>query len=97
MKLEGYKISGYDATYRKAVFDVNERGATPESRVLEIAELDSGTTFLIDFNSASEQEQRTGVWRKPTEQDHGKEIRFGSKGIIEQLKYSGRKRRDIND
>ena len=93
MKLEGYKISGYDATYRKALFNVNERGATPESRVLEITELESGTTFLIDFDNANEQERRTGVWRRSSEQDQGKEVHFGSKGFFEKLKYENKKRR----
>ena len=89
MKCEGYKISGYDATYRKALFNVCERG----KRVLEITDLDSGTTFLVDFNGA-ERKRRTSKWRKEEPKQQGTSITFGSKGLFEQLKYSGRKRKN---
>ena len=83
MKLEGYKISGYDATYRKALFNVCERG----ERVLEITDLDSGTTFLIDFDGASESNRRTSKWRNAEPKEQGKTIHFGKAGFFEQLKY----------
>ena len=87
MKCEGYKISGYDATYRKALFNVCERG----NRVLEITDLDSGITFLVDFDSMSGQNRRTSKWRKGEPREQGTSISFGSKGLFEQIKYSGRK------
>ena len=87
MKCEGYKISGYDATYRKALFNVCERG----NRVLEITDLDSGITFLVDFDSMSGQNRRTSKWRKDEPREQGTSISFGSKGLFEQIKYSGRK------
>lgn len=90
MRAEGYKISGYDATYRKALFNVCERG----NRVLEITDLDSGTTFLVDFDSISEQNRRTSKWRKDEPKEQGTSITFGSKGLFEQIKYSGRKQKN---
>ena len=86
MKLEGYKISGYDATYRKALFNVCERG----NRVLEITDVESGTTFVVDFNGA-DRKRRTSGWQKNEAKGHGISVTFGSKGLFEQLKYSGRK------
>ena len=86
MKLEGYKISGYDATYRKALFNVCERG----NRVLEITDVESGTTFVVDFNGA-DRKRRTSGWQKNETKGRGISVTFGSKGLFEQLKYSGRK------
>ena len=61
MKIEGYKLSGYDATYRKALFNVNERG----NRVLEVTDVDSGITFLLDFESVeNSQKIKTRTWKK---------------------------------
>lgn len=93
MKVKGYKFSGYDATYRKTLFDVRERG----ERVLEITDLDSGTTFLIDFDSAEEQNRRTSKWRKDEPKEQGTSITFGSKGLFEQLMYEGKKRKISKD
>lgn len=59
MKCEGYKISGYDATYQKTVFDVNERNG-----VLEVSDINTGAAFLIDLNDLKEIPRRIGVWRK---------------------------------
>ena len=93
MRAEGYKISGYDATYRKALFNVCERG----NRVLEITDLDSGTTFLVDFDSMSGQNRRTSRWRKDEPKEQGTSITFGSKGLFEQLMYEGKKRKINKD
>ena len=87
MKLEGYKISGYDATYHKAIFNVCERG----DHVLEITDLDSGTTFLVDFNG-SERERRTSVWTERREKKQGQTIHFGRMGFFEELEYNAKKK-----
>jgi len=92
MMFEGYKYSVYDATYRKAMFNVNERGE--ESRVLEITDVDSGQTFIVDFRSGeNERKNSIRTWRKHDQgkERKGKYLHFGSKGILEELKYSGRK------
>lgn len=90
MILEGYKYNQYDATYRKAVFNVIDRGN--ESRVLEITDVESGQTFIVDFgNRDQEYKNRVRTWRKPREKQQGKAIHFGKKGMFEQLKYNERK------
>ena len=93
MKCEGYKISGYDATYKKTTFNVCEKG----ERVLEITDVDSGITFLVDFNGTSEQNRRTSKWRKDEPKEQGTSITFGSKGLFEQLIYEGKKRKISKD
>lgn len=92
MKLEGYKISGYDATYRKALFNVCERG----NRVLEITDVESGTTFVVDFNGA-DRKRRTSGWQKNKTKGQGISVTFGSKGLFEQLMYEGKKRKISKD
>ena len=86
MKCGGYKYSQYDATYRKAMFSVNERG----NRVLEVTDVDSGTTFLLDLNDAERGENSIKSWRKDDTKGHGKSIHFGKAGFFEQLNHSGR-------
>ena len=88
MKCKGYKISGYDATYRKTTFNVIERSGD----VLEITELESGLSFLLDFEGA-DSEHGSGVWRGNNPKGHGVSIVFGSKGWYQQLKYGHRKRK----
>lgn len=86
MKVEGYKISGYDATYRKALFNVTERSES----VLEIMDVESGQTFLLDLTSATGDSRRVRTWRTQDTDRSGTVISFGSKGLFEKLKYSGR-------
>lgn len=90
MRFEGYKISGYDATYRKALFNVVEKGN--KNRVLEVTDLESGTTFLIDFDSASVPNRRTSVWTERREKKQGQTIHFGRMGFFEELEYNSRKK-----
>ena len=90
MKCGGYKYSQYDATYRKAMFSVNERG----NRVLEVTDIESGETFILDFESCVLAEPEIGTWRADNiTESHGLSIVFGSKGIMQQLKYGRRKRK----
>ena len=91
MKIEGYKLNGYDATYRKALFNVNERGV--EGRVLEISDVESGETFLLDLNSTGEDAHRIRSWRKEDLSGHGRSIHFGSAGFLDKIKYSGHKKK----
>lgn len=88
MKCEGYKISGYDATYRKALFNVCERG----NRVLEVTDVDSGTTFLLDLNDAERGENSIKSWRKDDTKGHGKSIHFGRMGFLKELEYNTKKK-----
>ena len=92
MKIEGYKLNGYDATYRKAVFNVNERGN--ENRVLEITEVNSGTTFLLDLESAKLPKSQIRSWRSQDsgKKRHGKELHFGGMGFFKELEYNAKKK-----
>ena len=82
MICEGYKLNGYDATYRKTCFNVIER----EGRVLEITDTESGHTFIVDLSeSENRQKNRLRSWRKREERQehHGTSVTFGNayKGI----------------
>ena len=90
MKIEGYKLNGYDATYRKTLFNVNERGA--EGRVLEISDVESGETFLLDLNSTGEDAHKIRSWRKEELSGHGRSIHFGSMGFFKHLEYNAKKK-----
>ena len=90
MRFEGYKISGYDATYRKALFNVVEKGN--KNRVLEITDLESGTTFLIDFDNASVPNRRTSGWHNGEAKGQGQTIHFGRMGFFKELEYNSRKK-----
>ena len=54
MKAWGYKLRGYDATYDKASFDVRVRYEDDESCVLEILEINSGITFIVELENESQ-------------------------------------------
>ena len=52
MKVGGYRLKGYDATYDKTVFDVRTN-YTEENCVLEILELNSGVTYILELDKRS--------------------------------------------
>ena len=86
MRCEGYKLSGYDATYRKALFDIRDRG----DNVIEIEDLQGGITFILDL-SKCDGSDRPHTWRGKEPKGKGLEITYGSKGIYQKLKYGGKK------
>lgn len=86
MKCEGYKLSGYDATYRKALFDVRDRG----DNVIEIEDVNGGITFILDLDRYGGSD-RPHTWRGKEPQNNGLEITYGSKGIYQKLKYGCKK------
>lgn len=94
MICKGYKISGYDATYRKATFKIVECS----ERVLEITDIDGGTTFVLDLDDIHEQPRRTSKWKpkETTQERHGVSVAFGSKGFYQKLKYGGRQPKRID-
>lgn len=49
MRVAGYKLSAYDATYKRAYFDVQEGRNSSGNRVLEVRDDDSGITFVLEF------------------------------------------------
>lgn len=48
MKIAGYKLNGYNATYDKTTFEVNLH-SHDKSCVLEVEDINSGHTFIVDF------------------------------------------------
>ena len=94
MLCRGYKLSGYDATYRKATFSVVEA----RSGVLEITDTESGVTFILDLEDLSDAPERsTWRWRTQESTSHGVSITFGSKGWYQKLKYGNKKRKEKTD
>lgn len=89
MKIEGYKLSGYDATYRKAVFNVVER----KNRVLEVTDAESGQVFILDFSDTEDRTGQVGAWRGQDVKGQGKTIHFGRMGFFKELEYNTKKRR----
>jgi len=90
MKCKGYRLNGYDATYTKTTFNIAEQ----ENRVLEITDLEGGTTFLVDLETCeTKQEKRVGKWRQTEGDKRGVSISFGSMGFFKKLEYNSKKRR----
>ena len=87
MKIKGYKLSGYDATYRQTMFDITQRGDS----VLEVTDMGTGTTFILDLEEINLSSSKTSCWRGDEVKGQGVSITFGSRGMFEQLKYQGRK------
>ena len=52
MRVAGYRLKGYDATYEKTWFDVQGRSDN-DSCILEISEDLSGTTFIVEIDKES--------------------------------------------
>ena len=78
MKCEGYKLSGYDATYKKTMFNVVEQG----NRVLEITDLDGGVTFLVSLEDyKTKQKPRTRKWKQKEDAKHGVSIAYKGKAL----------------
>lgn len=94
MLCRGYKLSGYDATYRKATFSIVER----KEGVLEITDTESGTTFILDLDDLPEPpKKKPRGWKSQRATGQGVSITFGSKGLYQKLMYVGRKRKEIDE
>lgn len=61
MRVAGYKLKGYDATYERAYFNVQEGHNASGNAVLEITDNDSGITFILEFD---EKKKKTGSRKK---------------------------------
>ena len=47
MRVTGYRLKGYDATYEKTTFDVRIH-KEKKNCVLEVMDINSGMTFIFD-------------------------------------------------
>ena len=48
MRIAGYKLNGYNATYEKCVLDIKPGINADNKRVLEVTDLLSGITYLFE-------------------------------------------------
>ena len=55
MKLKGYKLNGYDATYESAVFDVTDIG----NNLVRITDILSGVSYILELEKAKGSNIRT--------------------------------------
>ena len=94
MLCRGYKLNGYDVTYKKATFSIVEK----QDGVLEITDTESGMTFILDLEDLQDApERRTRRWGTQEKTGHGVTITFGSKGWYQKLKYGNKKRKEKTD
>ena len=60
MKVPGYKLRGYDATYEKTTFNAKLH-THDKSCVLEVEDVNSGLTFILDFGDKPQFPQINGI------------------------------------
>ena len=48
MRIAGYKLNGYNATYEKCVLDITSGVNANNKRVLEVTDILSGITYLFE-------------------------------------------------
>lgn len=58
MRVPGYKLKGYDATYEQAMFDVRYGINAEKNRVLEVTEINSGITFIFEAEPKDQTKRR---------------------------------------
>jgi hypothetical protein len=66
MRVAGYKLNGYNATYEHTEFDIKHGYNSEKNRVLEVTDIDSGVTFIFETEErykCPKQPTRTSVWR----------------------------------
>lgn len=73
MKVDGYKLNGYDATYESTIFSVTETG-----NMLEITDTTSGITFVL--NNLDKPRSAIRAWKSPScKTKQGLFIHYGRK------------------
>ena len=66
MRISGYKLNGYNATYEKCDLEVNSGFNGNKNRVLEVTDIDSGISIFFDLDEAlgtKRIRQKIGTWR----------------------------------
>lgn len=58
MRVPGYKLKGYDATYDRVMFDVRYGFNAEKKRVLEVTEINSGITFIFETEPIDQTKSR---------------------------------------
>lgn len=49
MIVGGYKLNGYNATYERTSFDVRQGLNAEENCILEVTEINSGITYILEY------------------------------------------------
>lgn len=61
MKVEGYKINSYNATYEKVLLDVITVNKNPEEDpVIEVSDVNTGMGFIFEYR----QDSKHGIKRQ---------------------------------
>lgn len=55
MRIAGYKLNGYNATYEKCVLDIKPGINADNKRVLEVTDILSGITYLFETDIIKEE------------------------------------------
>lgn len=66
MFYDGYRLNGYNATYDKTRFDIRIGRNGEKNRVLEITDINSGMTFIVEADMEirfNRRRPQTGTWR----------------------------------
>ena len=49
MKVAGYRLNGYNATYEEVLFDVRDGINAEKNCVLDVTEIMSGVTYIFEY------------------------------------------------
>ena len=66
MRVAGYKLNGYNATYEPCELDIRTGKNSRKNRVLEMTDVDSGITYIFETEErvkCNRQQPKVGVWR----------------------------------
>lgn len=66
MRVVGYRLNGYNATYERTNFDIRHGYNGEKNRVLEVTDIESGITFIFETEErykSDKKPQKTGFWR----------------------------------
>lgn len=87
MRITGYKLNGYNATYERTNFDVREYRNADKSRVLEVTEIETGVSYILEVGEnlkSFERRNRIKAWHSESidrdPKQHGKTIVIGQAG-----------------
>ena len=65
MRVQGYKLNGYNATYERTLLDVKEGRNADKKCVLEVTDLQSGVTYIFEHESRNRHKNK----RVPAKRD----------------------------
>ena len=66
MRVAGYKLNAYNATYERTDFDIRHGYNAEKNRVLEVTDIESDITFIFETEERykyDKKPKKTGFWR----------------------------------